>query len=75
MQKITSDDYEQTLTAMKRFLILEIERAASTVGGYSELSRRLGKADGTVFATIKRSSFTSLDRLYRGILRLKLDKQ
>lgn len=62
---MTVSNYAEVKQAMKRFLILEIERYAILAGGQNKLSLSLGYSETKVQMVLKRGSFSGLERLWK----------
>lgn len=62
---ITRENYSAVKSAMKRFLILEIEKYAVKAGSIDTLGVKLGQSEKYARMVLKRSSFSALERLWK----------
>ena len=63
--RVTAKNYDELKTAMKRYLILEINRRILSLGTREKLSVALGHAENYVQLILKRQSFSALERLVK----------
>ncbi len=63
--RVTKSNYAGMKTALRRFLILEIERYSIRAGSQNKLSIALGYSDTKVQMVLKRGSFSGLERLWK----------
>lgn len=63
--KITDENYAEIKAALKRFLILQIERYSIKAGSIEALGLRLGQSEKYAQMTLKRGSFSVLERLWK----------
>lgn len=62
---VNGDNYFHIKAALKRFLILQIEKYAIQAGSIEKLGLKIGQSEKYAQMILKRGSFSSLERLYK----------
>ena len=62
---IKTENYDEIKTALKHFLVIEVEHYSMRVGSQEQLSATLNRSERYVRNKLARGSFGSLERLWK----------